>query len=469
MSQIENHTYDELLVGDEATLTRRLTMDDLRLFSGGSAWLNPEHMDADAARSDLYHKAIVNGMWGAGLVATLVTTELPGPGTEFVDQHLTHLRPVSIGENVTVTVRVHEKQGDRQVMLDCQCVNEHGDDVLRGIYVVRAPTEKLSREHTNTSPSEADLQAKGRQRRQLKRLLDMAEDLAPSPTAVIHPVDALSLEGVVRAAEHNLLVPILVGPEQRIRETAEAADLDISQFKLVPTEHSHQSAEKGVQMAKAREVEALMKGSLHTDELMGAVVRRDGLRTERRVSHVYCMDVPTYPRPLLVTDAAINIHPGLMAKRDILQNAIELAHALAIPEPKAAILSATESVNPDMQSTLDAAALCKMADRGQIEGGLLDGPLAFDNAISPSAARTKGIRSAVAGQADILLVPDLESGNMVAKQLYYLADAEAAGIVLGARVPIVLTSRADDVVARLASCAIALLVAERKRKGLAHL
>ncbi|ABI57718.1 bifunctional enoyl-CoA hydratase/phosphate acetyltransferase [Alkalilimnicola ehrlichii MLHE-1] len=469
MSQIENHTYDELQVGDEATLIRRLTIDDLRLFAGGSARLNPEHMDADAARSDLYHKAIANGMWGAGLVATLVTTEMPGPGTEFIDQHLTHLRPVSIGETVTVTVRVHEKQGDRQVMLDCQCVNEHGEDVLRGIYIVRAPTEKLSREHTQISPAEAELQTKGRQRRQLKRLLDLAHDLDPILTAVVHPVDALSLEGVVRAAEHNLLVPILVGPEHRIRATAEEAELDISQFKLVATEHSHQSAEQGVAMAKNRDVEALMKGSLHTDELMGAVVRRDGLRTERRVSHVYCMDVPTYPRPLLVTDAAINIHPGLLAKRDILQNAIELAHALDNPEPRAAILSATESVNPDLQSTLDAAALCKMADRGQIHGGLLDGPLAFDNAISRAAARTKGIRSEVAGQADILLVPDLESGNMVAKQLYYLADAEAAGIVLGAKVPIVLTSRADDVVARLASCAIALLVAERKRKGLAHL
>lgn len=195
MSQIENHTYDELQVGDEATLIRRLTIDDLRLFAGGSARLNPEHMDADAARSDLYHKAIANGMWGAGLVATLVTTEMPGPGTEFIDQHLTHLRPVSIGETVTVTVRVHEKQGDRQVMLDCQCVNEHGEDVLRGIYIVRAPTEKLSREHTQISPAEAELQTKGRQRRQLKRLLDLAHDLDPILTAVVHPVDALSLEG----------------------------------------------------------------------------------------------------------------------------------------------------------------------------------------------------------------------------------------------------------------------------------
>jgi phosphate acetyltransferase len=282
--------------------------------------------------------------------------------------------------------------------------------------------------------------------------------------AVVHPCDRDSLLGPLEAARRGLIVPILVGPEAKIRSVAETYGADLTGITIVATEHSHEAAARAVQLARQGKVDALMKGSLHTDELLAAVVPSStGLRTARRVSHVFILDVPAYPRPLFVTDAAINIQPTLEDKVDIVQNAIELAHVLGIEEPKVAILSAVETVNPKIPSTVDAAALCKMADRGQIVGGLLDGPLAFDNAISLEAARTKKIESPVAGRADILVVPDLESGNMLAKQLQYLAGADSAGIVLGTRVPMVLTSRSDSVRTRLASTAILALVANARR------
>jgi phosphate acetyltransferase/phosphate butyryltransferase len=291
----------------------------------------------------------------------------------------------------------------------------------------------------------------------------MAAGLAPLRTAVVHPVDAPSLLGAIEAARAGLIVPVLVGPEARIRATAAQAGVDLAAYEIIATEHSHAAAEAAVALARAGRVEALMKGALHTDELLHAVLDRAlGLRTARRLSHVFVIDTPGYPKPLFVTDAAINLYPSLTDKRDIVQNAIDLAHALGLPEPKVAILSAVETVNESIRSTVDAAALCKMADRGQITGALLDGPLAFDNAVSAEAAATKGIVSRVAGSADILVVPDVEAGNMLAKQLEYLAGAEIAGVVLGARVPIVLTSRADQTPARLASCAIALLMARQR-------
>lgn len=293
-------------------------------------------------------------------------------------------------------------------------------------------------------------------------LLTMAAGLPPLVTAVCHPCDPLSLAAAVAAHEAGLIEPLLVGPEQKIRQAAAAGEVDLAGLTLVDVPHSHAAAERAVALARQAEVGAIMKGSLHTDELMAAVVSRDqGLRTGRRVSHVFVMRVKSYPRLLLITDAAINIEPTLETKVDIVQNAIDLAVALGVETPKVAILAAVETVTSKMRSTIDAAALCKMADRAQITGGILDGPLAFDNAVSLFAADIKGIHSPVAGQADILVVPDIESGNMLAKQLEYFADAESAGIVLGARVPIVLTSRADPVEARVRSCAIAsLLVAK---------
>ena len=294
----------------------------------------------------------------------------------------------------------------------------------------------------------------------------VAQSLPPVTTAVAHPCDEISLKGAVEAARLGLIAPILVGPPERIRGVAERAGLDLSGFPLKESAHSHDSAAKAVELVREGKAEALMKGSLHTDELMGAVVAREtGIRTARRISHCFVMDVPGHKDPLIITDAAVNIAPDLEAKVDIVQNAIDLGHALRLPEVRVAILSAMETINPKVHSTIEAAALCKMADRGQITGGVLDGPLAFDNAINPQAARIKGISSPVAGRAQILVVPDLEAGNMLAKNLTFLARAGAAGIVVGARVPIVLTSRADSVRTRMASCAVAVLYADARRRA----
>ena len=330
--------------------------------------------------------------------------------------------------------------------------------MITGTAEVIAPTEKISRPRVVLP--EIELRQKGRR---YERLIEMTRGLDPIRTAVVHPVDTPSLLGAVEAARAKLIVPVLVGPEPKIRAAAAQAELDLTPYEIVPTGHSDAAAAQAVAMARAGKVEALMKGALHTDELMHAVVDSDhGLRTARRMSHVFAIDAPGYPRPLFITDAAINIYPTLADKRDIVQNAIELAQALGIVQPRVAILSAVETVTESIRSTLDAAALCKMADRGQITGGILDGPLAFDSAVSEEAAKTKGIVSPIAGRADIFIVPDLEAGNMLAKQLEYLAEAQVAGIVLGARVPIILTSRADKTLTRLGSCAIALLVARHK-------
>jgi len=298
-----------------------------------------------------------------------------------------------------------------------------------------------------------------------EQILALCESLPPVPTAVAHPCEATALSGAMEAFKLGLIVPLLVGPADKIAETAESAGIDLGKVEIIDVPHSHASGAKAVELVRLGRAEILMKGSLHTDELMAAVVSREGgLRTGRRISHVFVMDVPTYHKPLVVTDGAINIAPSLEDKVDICQNAIDMALSLGVELPKVAILAAVETVTSKMPATIDAAALCKMAERGQITGGLLDGPLAFDNAISREAARTKGIRSAVGGDPDILLAPDLEAGNILAKQLTFLANADSAGMVLGARVPIILTSRADSVRSRIASCAVAVLVAHARRR-----
>jgi len=303
-----------------------------------------------------------------------------------------------------------------------------------------------------------------RDHKKYERLIAATESLQPLVAAVAHPCDKTSLKGALEAAGAALIVPILVGPKDRIRAVSEALAIDLHGMDIVDVPHSEAAAEKAVELVRAGRAEVLMKGSLHSDELLAAVTKREtGLRTGRRISHVFVMDVPTHPNTLFITDAAVNIAPDLVAKRDIVQNAIDLYAGLGLGKPKVAILSAIETISPSIPSTIEAAALCKMADRGQIIGGELDGPLAFDNAISPEAARIKGIKSPVAGHAQILVVPDLEAGNMLAKNLTFLSNADAAGIVLGARVPIVLTSRADNVRTRMASCAVAVLLAHSRK------
>jgi len=296
------------------------------------------------------------------------------------------------------------------------------------------------------------------------RLIDRAKQVPPATTIVVHPCDETSLRGPVEAAESGIITPVLVGPAAKISAVAHLARLDISRFKIIDAAHSEEAAAKAVQLIRQSEGELLMKGSLHTDELMREVTSgKTGLRTARRISHVFIMDVPTYSETLFITDAAINIFPDLDAKRDIIQNAIDFFKEIGLGTPRVAILSAVETVTPKIPSTIDAAALCKMAERGQITGGILEGPLAFDNAIDPEAARIKGIKSEVAGRAQILVVPDLEAGNMLAKNLSFMAKADSAGLVLGARVPIILTSRADSVRSRMASCAAAVLYAHARR------
>ncbi len=306
----------------------------------------------------------------------------------------------------------------------------------------------------------------GRRHEKYQRLIEQCQSLPPTPTAIAHPCDESSLRGAADAAKLGLITPILVGPKARIEAVAREHGIDLAGLPIVDAAHSQDSAEKAVALVREGKAQALMKGSLHTDELMAEVVRREaGLRTARRISHCFVMDVPTYEHTLIVTDAAINIAPTMEDKVDIIQNAIDLGHALHLPEVRVAILAATETINPKMLSTVEAGALCKMADRGQITGGILDGPLALDNAISLESVQIKKIDSPVAGRANVLIVPDLEAGNMLAKSLSFLAGADAAGIVLGAKVPIILTSRADSVITRLASCAVAALVAQARRSA----
>ncbi len=460
MPYIENKPFDELDIGDSASISHTLTRRDIQLFAAMSGDVNPQHVDEAYAKSEMFHDIIGHGMWTASLISTVLGTQLPGPGTIYLDQSLRFLRPVKLGDTITAQVTVKEKRAEHQhVVLICCCVNQHGKEVVAGEALVKAPTKKVRRERTRVPKVEVH---DGRPPF-YETLISMQEALPPMRTAVVHPVEKLSLEGALEAANEQMITPVLVGPEERIRAAADGAGLDIAGMELVATRHSHEAAAVSVQMAREGKVDALMKGHIHTDELMKAIIHKErGLRTGRRMSHIFAVDIETYPKPLFLTDAALNIHPNLSQKRDIVQNAIDLFLALGLGTPKVAIVSAVETVNEAIPSTLDATALCKMADRGQITGGLLDGPLAFDNAISHEAAEAKHIVSPVAGDADIIVVPDLESGNMLYKQMRFLSGAEAAGIVVGAQVPIILTSRAGGLESRLASCALALLYASRQ-------
>ena len=457
---MENVTYNELAVGQTARLLRTVTLEDIQAFAAVSGDINPAHLNAEYADATMFHGVIAHGMLGAALISALFGTQFPGPGTIYLGQELKFTKPVRVGDTLTVLATVSEKDDEKmRVKMDCLVTNQKGEVVLKGEAKLLPPTQKVRVPKVNAPQIQLfDPEAR------LKELLARAAGLEAVRCAVVHPCDAGSLSGAMDAAAHGLIVPVLIGPEGRIRRAAEEAGIDLGGVEIVPVEHSHAAAERAAAMAASREVEAVMKGSLHTDELLKAILAQPALRTGRRLSHVFRFDVPLYPKPLLITDAAINIAPTLLEKADIIQNAIQFAQIMGTPQPKVAILSAVETVTPAIPSTLDAAALCKMADRGQITGGLLDGPLAFDNAISMDAVRIKGIASAVAGQADILAVPDLESGNMVAKQLEYLAGACGSGLVLGARVPIALTSRADGPSVRVASAVLALLVAHEQRR-----
>lgn len=452
---LRNRAFNEISPGDTASLTRVVGRDDIDLFAMVSGDVNPAHLDAAFASTDMFGHIVAHGMWTGALISAVLGTKLPGPGTVYLGQELKFLKPASIGDTILASVTVKElRPAKRIVVLDTTCTNQKGEQVLSGTATVIAPERSI--EWPRTTLPDVSLRRHDR----YEAFVRAAAETPALPAAIVHPCSPEAILGAIEVRRAGLLEPLLVGPEEKIRRAAALADVSLDGMPIEHTPHSHAAAARAVQLAAAGKVAVLVKGSLHTDELLAAVVSATGgLRTERRISHVYAMDVPAYPKPLIVTDAAINIQPTLEQKRDICQNAVDLLRALGMAEPKVAVLAAVETVNPAMPATLDAAALTVMAARGQITGALVDGPLAFDNAISPDAARTKGIVSAVAGQADILLVPDLEAGNMLAKQLIYFAGATAAGLVLGARVPIVLTSRADPLTARIASAALAKLAA----------
>ena len=457
---LENVTYDELSVGQSARLLRTLTQADIQAFAAVSGDTNPAHLNPEYANDTLFHGVIAHGMWGGALISALLGTQFPGPGTIYLEQNLKFVKPVRIGDTLTVTATVVSKDDEKKrAELDCQVINQKGAVVLHGTARVMPPTEKVRLPKINAPQIQLfDPEAR------FKELLALADGMPAVRCAVVHPCDVGSLSGAMDSARHGLIVPVLIGPAKRIRLVATQANIDLDGVEIIDVEHSHAAAQMGAGMAARGEVEVIMKGSLHTDEMVKAVLAEHSLRTGRRMSHVFRFDVPLYPKPLLITDAALNISPNLQEKKDIIQNAIDFARIMGVATPKVAILSAVETVSPNIPSTLDAAALCKMADRGQITGGVLDGPLAFDNAISAHAAEIKHIESVVAGDADILAVPDLESGNMLAKQLDYLAGASSSGIVLGARVPIALTSRAEGPQARVASALLSRLVAHHRSR-----
>lgn len=450
-----NFTFDEIQIGQSAEITRVCTADDLLVFAHASGNLNPLHLPEISGENTIAPSMYVGCQFSA-----IIGNLLPGVGSLYHSQTLRFLGRVRIGDELKARMVVTEKNPGRIIKFDCTLTNQKGELISDGVAEVIAPDTKLTSEEFDLGPMVLKKHDK------YHRLLSRALKLPPTPTAVAYPCDEVSLRGPIEAAQQGLITPILVGPATLIQELATKHGMVIGQYTLIDCPTAHESADKSVELVHVGKAGMVMKGSLHSDDLLKAVVKsQGGLRTGRRISHVFIMDVPGLERPLLISDAAINILPDLVTKVDITQNAIDMALALGIEKPKVAVLSAVETVNPAMPSSMDAALLSKMAERGQITGGIVDGPLAMDNAISVDAARTKGINSMVAGNADVFIVPNIESGNMMVKELTFLAHADAAGVVVGAKVPIILTSRADNVIARLASCAAAALYGYYRKTG----
>lgn len=457
--------FSELAVGQTASVSRILTRKDIDLFAAVSGDVNPAHMDETYAKTDIFHGIVGHGMWLGALISNVLGTVLPGPGTIYLEQDIRFKKPVRIGDKITAQVTVQSKRADKPIVtLDCRCVNEKNEIVAEGKAVVLAPVSKIDIE----SRELPIVEIKGHLPDHFESLIKTCHVTETIKTAVVHPVTPHVLIAVAEAVREKLIKPILIGPEARIKGAAGEAKIDISSWELINTEHSHAAAEKAADMAAQGQVGIIMKGALHTDELLKSIVRPDSrLHTERRITHAAVMDIPNYHKPLIITDAAINIAPDLEIKADICRNAIDLWRILNGDgkKPKVAILAAIETVNSRMQATIDAACLCKMADRGQIKNGILDGPLALDVAISKESAREKGIQSVVVGDADILIAPEIEAGNMLLKQLTFMGGADMAGIVLGARVPIILTSRSDSERSRLLSCSLAVKLAIARKDG----
>ncbi len=454
---IENRTYDEIKVGDSSILTRTLRPEDIQLFAIMSGDVNPAHVDPEYAHSSMFHEVIAHGMWGGALISTVLGTEFPGPGTIYIGQTLKFSRPVKVGDVITVKITCKQKfEHNKHMLFECLCTNQDGLKVISGEAEVLAPTEKIKR--TRIELPEFTISDRwGR----YHKLLARAKGL-PAATAVFaHPTQAETLQSAATARDSGMMRPVLVGPEKPMRELAEQSGVELRGCRLVDAPHGRAALARAVEMARTGEAEVLVQGGVPTHEFMVPVLA--SLRTERRLSHVLWIDVPSYPRPFIISDMMVNIEPSLEDKIDIVQNAIDFAHIMGVPEPKVAILAGIDILTPKMRATLDAAVLCKMADRDQITGGILDGPLGFDNAVSIVAARNARLKSVVAGQADVLIAPDLESGNMLAKQLEHMSEAISGGVVLGGTVPIVLANRNDTIESRVASLVLSLLVVSRER------
>src|SRR3990167_5930508 len=415
---LENIIFDEIKIGDTASLSKTLTQKDIDLFATVSGDVNPAHMDPVFAKNDIFHSVVGHGMWSGALISTILGTMLPGPGTIYLEQNIKFKKPVHLGDTVTITVTVQEKIDAKHIVkLDCHGVNQNGVVIIDGVATVIAPLAKIKVDRVELPQITIKNYSK------FNGILDSCKHLSAIRTAVVHPVTANVVEAVSEAYQAGLIIPLLIGPIAKIQTAGLSAGVDLTAWEIINTEHSDAAAEKAVAIAADGGVAAIMKGALHTNEFMSAAVRRNsGLHTKYRISHAYVINIPTYHKILIVTDAAINISPNVMDKADICQNAINLWRMLYgyDKQPKIAILAAIELINPDMQATIDAATLCKMSDRRQIMHGILDGPLAFDNAISEQASADKEIISSVAGDADILLVPEIESGNILAKQLIFL-------------------------------------------------
>ncbi len=447
-----NRTWDEIEIGAEAALTRLCVPDDFYVFARASGNLNPMHLPQYDGDGDGVNEAVAPSMWVAALVSAVLGNILPGPGMLYRSQSMRFLGRAHAGDELTAKVRVTGKENGQILQLETWVENARGERLAEGEAEVIAPARKLSFDLDDVPGLTV------RRHVHFDRLLERAEHLPPLAMAVVAPEERNALSGALLARRHTLIEPVLIGCRKTIVETAADLGADLAGIEIIDVASHDDAAARAVELVRERRVGGIMKGHLHTDTLLRHVLKREGgLRAGRRISHVFVMDVPGLDHLLLVTDAAINIAPDLQDKVDITQNAIHLARAIGIETPKVGILSAVETVNTKIPSTLDAAILSKMAERGQIVGGEVDGPLAMDNAIDVDAAKTKGIKSRVAGQADVLVVPNLEAGNMLAKELTFVAHAEAGGVVVGAQCPIVLTSRADDDKSRLASCAVAAL------------
>lgn len=451
MGSITNKTWDELKLGDSASFKRAVTSRDLYLFAHASGNLNPLHLPAQDVTAK-YHDSVAPSMWVGSLISSLLGNVLPGPGTLYLEQSFQFVERAHLGDVLTISVRLLDKLIKPQVLFDTTVTDQNNRLIAIGQAKVNAPTQSITISQTDLPGLTLEIHD------QFTNLLALTKDHGSIGCAVVYPTDHHALAGALLARDHDLIAPILIGPMAFIQSLAETHGLDLHGVEIEDVDLDRHAARIAVDMVHQGRVRSIMKGNLHSDDLLSEVVKREGgLRGKRRISHAFVLDVPTQTEPIIISDAAINIAPDLVTKVDITQNAIDLARACGIDEPRVAILSAVETVNPNIPSSMDAAIISKMADRGQIKGGVVDGPLAMDNAIDMGAARDKHIESGVAGQAQVLIVPNLEAGNMLAKQLTFVSHAQPAGLVLGAKVPVMLTSRADNEQARLFSCVLAAL------------